>query len=111
MTDTDLNIAIAKAKGWTTIERVHDRLMGISPDDVVAVLPTYTADPRKWAKLLEEMRAADVLPTIDPSPDIDGWRLGWGAPGGPTYIESPTLGRAVAEAWLAWNDARSGEGE
>lgn len=95
MTDTDLRIAIAKRLGWACVEQVHDRLLGVAPIGIVAVIPDYPADPREWAVLLEEMR--DSVDALDPSPTGEWIIETWD-----DVHVAPTLGRAVCMAWLAW---------
>lgn len=114
MTDNELRIAIAKAKGWTHCEASFGRVVGYAPDNdgTPSDIPDYPGDPCEWAELLQQM-ATDVVSIIPVTPIH--WRVlfiaGFMGQQVSQSQNAPTLGRAVCLAWLAWHTARSGEGE
>lgn len=104
MTITDVNVAVAKAKGWTEVSTSMKSARGWSVDCggvpphrscVEEALPDYCGDPREWSQLLEE------IPYVFMKRHADGWTCYHDESLGPV-VRYASLGMAVCCAWLAW---------
>lgn len=118
---TDLNRRIAEAKGWTHCERSFGRSVGYPPGAATpSDIPDYTGDPREWVKLWAEIEACPTVFSViaetssgggedeeGPTAEVCVCRYRWLSALSP--VEAPTLGEAVALAWIAWHAAEGKE--
>lgn len=117
MTDDELRLAIAKAKGWSDTKVLGDCFVVYSPEGYVKPnYPDWPTDIGAAWELVEEMRAGGVTVEITADPNDDNnqerkygivlrrevYTLGWaGFMGWAT-----TAARAICEAWLVWHNQK-----
>ena len=116
MTDEELRLAIAKAKGW--IESTENGARWINPrGGAIFTIPNWPKHIHTAWELVEEMKVGgyyvrvDTPFTADSPYQVKVDEMGWAdhnppPPGG--WYSADTAPRAICLAWLAWKEKNNG---
>ena len=108
-TDEQVNEAVFKAKGWTTVIPDFLWTRGTCTNSDIEdsrEIPDYASDWQLCGELLEEMKSAEVsLLYMIPS---NTWCVEWVDRMATVHdFESDNPKRAIAEAWLMWKEVEN----
>ncbi len=112
MSDTELRIEVAKAKGWKNVKYlpVSETIMGIPPDGemIPDYVPNYPHDISAAWELVEEIKDNfedfQLYHHFEDQPG-DGWYCSFGQ-NNKYLVIADTAPKAITRAYLIWNEER-----